>query len=112
MKRVLIVDDEIDLCLMIRLFLMKRNYDVYVAHTLSEGFRKINSVKPDSLLLDNNLPDGMGWDFAKNLHELYPDMHITLISAHDAASRFKEELGDDIKILEKPISFNDIEQYL
>lgn len=112
MKRVLIVDDEIDLCLMIRLFLTKKNYEVYIAHTLSEGFRKINSVKPDSLLLDNNLPDGMGWNFAKNIHEQYPEMHITLISAHRAAARFREELSSEIKILEKPISFNDIEQYL
>ncbi len=112
MKRVLIVDDEIDLCIMIRLFLTRKNYEVYIAHTLSEGFQKMNAVKPDSLLLDNNLPDGMGWDFAKNIHQQYPDMHITLISAHDAPTEFREELGIEIKILEKPISFNDIEQYL
>jgi DNA-binding response OmpR family regulator len=112
MKKVLIVDDEIDLCLMIRLFLTKKNYEVYIAHTLSEGFKKMNSLKPDSLLLDNNLPDGMGWDFAKNIHEQYPEMHITLISAHQAAAGFREELGSEINILEKPISFNDIEQYL
>jgi len=112
MKKVLIVDDEVDLCLMIRLFLTKKNYEVYIAHTLSEGFKKMDSVKPDSLLLDNNLPDGMGWDFAKNIHEQYPKMQITLISAHEAGVGFKEELGSEINILEKPISFNDIEQYL
>jgi DNA-binding response OmpR family regulator len=112
MKKVLIVDDEVDLCIMIRLFLTRKNYEVYIAHTLNEGFKKMNSFKPDSLLLDNNLPDGMGWDFAKNIHEQYPEMHITLIGAHQAAEGFKEALGSKINILEKPISFNDIEQFL
>ncbi|MEO5892627.1 MAG: response regulator [Ferruginibacter sp.] len=112
MKRVLIVDDEIDLCTMVKLFLTKKNYEVYIAHTLSEGFKKMNSIIPDSLLLDNNLPDGMGWNFAENIHEQYPDMNITLISAYHASKELKAKLGDSINILEKPISLKDIEQYL
>ena len=112
MKRVLIVDDEIDLCLMIKLFLTKKNYEVHTAHTLSEGFDKIYSVLPDSLLLDNNLPDGMGWKMAENIHKEYPEMHITLISAYQAAKEYRNRLGNSINILEKPISLKDIEQYL
>ncbi len=112
MKRVLIVDDEIDLCLMIKLFLTKKNYEVHTAHTLSDGFKKMNSIMPDSLLLDNNLPDGMGWKVAENLHEKYPDMQITLISSYHATKEFKARLGNSINILEKPISLQDIERYL
>jgi DNA-binding response OmpR family regulator len=112
MKKVLIVDDEVDLCMMIRLFLSKKNYEVHTAHSLSDGFKKINSLKPDALLLDNNLPDGMGWKVAGNLQEKYPAMHITLISAHQAAKDFKNQLSIGINVLEKPISLNDIEQYL
>jgi DNA-binding response OmpR family regulator len=112
MKKVLIVDDEVDLCMMIRLFLSKKNYEVHTAHSLSDGFKKINSLKPDALLLDNNLPDGMGWKVAGNLQEKYPAMHITLISAHQAAKDFKNQLSSGINVLEKPISLNDIEQYL
>ena len=112
MKRVLIVDDEIDLCLMIKLFLTKKNYEVHTAHTLSDGFKKMNSLLPDALLLDNNLPDGMGWKVADNIHEKYPEMHITLISAYHAAKDFRSKLGHAINILEKPISLKDIERYL
>jgi len=57
MKRVLIVDDEIDMCSMIKVFLVKKNYEVYTAHTLSDGIKKMNAIIPDALLLDNNLPD-------------------------------------------------------
>ena len=112
MKKVLIVDDEIDLCSMIKLFLTKKNYEVYTAHTLSDGFKKMNSIMPDALLLDNNLPDGMGWTFAENIHEQFPKMNITLISAYQAPKEFKARIGTSINILEKPISLKDIEQYL
>lgn len=112
MKRVLIVDDEIDLCSMIKLFLIKKNYEVHTAHTLSDGFKKIYSVMPDALLLDNNLPDGMGWNHAEKIHAQYPEMNITLISAYHASKEFKAKLGNSINILEKPISLKDIEQYL
>lgn len=112
MKRVLIVDDEIDWCVMIKLFLTRKNYEVHTAHTLSEGFKKMKSILPDALLLDNNLPDGMGWKVAENLQEKYPKMHITLISAYHAAKEFKAKLGQSINVLEKPISLVDIERYL
>ncbi len=111
MKRVLIVDDEIDLCLMIKVFLTKKNYEVHTAHTIKEGVSLINSVMPDSLLLDNNLPDGMGWSMAEKLRETYPDMHITLISAFHAAKDYPL-VSDSINVLEKPISLKDIELYL
>ncbi|MEO6230660.1 MAG: response regulator [Ferruginibacter sp.] len=112
MKRVLIVDDEIDLCLMIKVFLTKKNYEVHTAHTIKEGVSLIKSVMPDSVLLDNNLPDGMGWSMAKNLRETYPHMHITLISAFHATKDHDVLTGDSINVLEKPISLKDIEQYL
>lgn len=112
MKRVLIVDDEIDLCQMIKLFLSKKNYEVHTAHTLSDGFKKMNAIFPDALLLDNNLPDGMGWQVAETIREKFPKMHITLISAYQAAKEFRAKLGNTINVLEKPISLKDIEKYL
>lgn len=112
MKRVLIVDDEIDLCRMIKLFLTKKNYEVHTAHNLSDGFKKMDSVIPHALLLDNNLPDGMGWKVAENIQAKFPDMHITLISAYHTAKEFKAKMGNSINVLEKPISLKDIEKYL
>jgi DNA-binding response OmpR family regulator len=112
MKRVLIVDDEIDLCSMIKLFLTKKNYEVFIAHTLRDGLLKMDALAPDALLLDNNLPDGMGWKHAENIHEQYPQMNITLISAYHTSKEIKAKLGSSINILEKPISLKDIEQFL
>ncbi|MBV9986272.1 MAG: response regulator [Chitinophagaceae bacterium] len=111
MKRVLIVDDEVDLCLLIKNYLSRKNYEVYTAHTLSDGFRKLETIVPDVLLLDNNLPDGMGWKEAENIHRRFPNLVITLLSAYQTPKDFNK---DDIpvNVLEKPVSLTDIEQYL
>lgn len=112
MKKVLIVDDEVDLCMMVKIYLTKRNYDVYTANSLGEGLEKLRHIRPDALLLDNNLPDGKGWKMANNLQAQFPDLHITLVSAHHDAQIFKNQLGFAFNILEKPLSLKAIEQYL
>lgn len=112
MKRVLIIDDEVDLCMLLTSYLSKKNYEVFTAHTLIEGFKKLEIFYPDILLLDNNLPDGMGWNEAENLHLKYPAMNITLISAHLLPFEPKSKIHSSINILEKPISLMDIEKFL
>ena len=111
-KRVLIVDDEIDLCSMIKLFLTKKNYEVHTAQTLSDCFKKMNSILPDVLLLDNNLPDGMGWTIAENIHEKYPEMHITLISAYHTSNEINDRVGPTINLIKKPKPLTSIKQSL
>ena len=112
MKKVLIVDDEVDLCLLLQQFLSKRNCEVHVAHSLTEGLNKLDAIRPDALMLDNNLPDGMGWDVAEQIRQKFPQMNITLISAYRLAKDFKYNFDKSIQFLEKPISLNDIENYI
>lgn len=112
MKRVLIVDDEVDLCMLIKGYLSKKNYEVYTAHTLSDGFQFLETISPDILLLDNNLPDGMGWKAAENIHKRFPNINITLMSAYQRPRDFVTASDINVNVLEKPISLNDIERYL
>jgi DNA-binding response OmpR family regulator len=58
--KVLMIDDEVDYCQIMKNFFTKRNYEVYLAYTLNDGLNLLNSVRPDILFLDNNLPDGQG----------------------------------------------------
>ncbi len=75
-KKVLIIDDEVDLCLLLKTYLIRRNYDVYYSHTLSEGLNQFKEIRPDILFLDNNLPDGIGWDKAAGLMEQSPNLQL------------------------------------
>jgi len=110
-KKVLIIDDERDLCVLLKTYLVPLQYDVHLAYTLTEGIEKLESVSPDIVFLDNNLPDGLGWDKIDYIRARLPDSTINLMSAYRG---FPEELGSDsaIKFLEKPISLGALKSYL
>lgn len=106
-KKVLIIDDETDLCLLLKDYFLRKNYEVNIAHTLKEGKGLLSSIHPDILFLDNNLPDGTGWSVAPKIALEYPATYIVLISA------FHPQLPEmpvksQFRAIEKPISFADL----
>jgi DNA-binding NtrC family response regulator len=110
-KKVLIIDDEKDLCLLLKDYFLRKNYDVTLSHTLTEGKELLYSLKPDILFLDNNLPDEEGWDNAPAFASQFPNTYFVLISAYhpeipDMPSNAK------FQIIEKPISFTDLDKNL
>jgi two-component system OmpR family response regulator len=111
-RKVLIIDDEIDLCLLVKSHLRKLDYAVSVAHTLSDGILQLRLEKQDVLLLDNNLPDGTGWSKAEEINNDFPGMKIILISAVSSGHEFYQTVRFPFRIMEKPIQLVDLEKYL
>ena len=109
-KKVLIIDDEVDLCLLLKTYLKRRNYDVYYSHTLKEGMSQFQEVVPDILFLDNNLPDGTGWEKAAGLMEQYPGLQVHLISAYQPST--PETITSGFKVWEKPLTLKDLDNYM
>ena len=66
-RKVLIIDDEVDFCLLLKYYLSKKDCDVSMSHTLREGLGMVENKHPDVIILDNNLPDGLGWSEAQNI---------------------------------------------
>jgi DNA-binding NtrC family response regulator len=110
-KKVLIIDDEIDLCLLLKSYLLRKDYDVYIYNNLTEGLMNLPNLQPAILFLDNNLPDGVGWTLAAQLVIDYPKMFIVLISAfHPSVPNMPENAH--YKLIEKPISMADLDSQL
>ena len=108
-NRVLIIDDETDLCLLLKDYFVRKNYEVFLAHTLNEGLVLINSVRPDILFIDNNMPDGLGWALAPQLAANYPSMYTILISAfHPEEPIMPDKV--QYRVIEKPISLADLDK--
>jgi two-component system, OmpR family, response regulator len=109
-KRIVIIDDEEDLCLLMKSYFDGLGYDVFLANTLDSGMHLLKEVSPDILFLDNNLPDGLGWDQTSYVADTYPNCKINLISA------FKHTPPDlsrsSIQVIEKPLRLNLLKQYL
>jgi DNA-binding response OmpR family regulator len=68
MKTILIIDDEKDLCALLKNALNKEQYSVDCAYSLADACSKLKENYPDIILLDNNLPDGSGLEY----YNLYP----------------------------------------
>ena len=52
--KVLIVDDDKNICDLLRLYLEKDGYSVILSHDGEEAVVKFNALKPDMVLLDIN----------------------------------------------------------
>ena len=102
----LIIDDESELCLLLKKYLSRKFKKVEIATTLKEGISMAKQLSPDVVFLDNNLPDGHGIDYIK-LFRLNAKK-IILISAMTNLADLALKLGANYFIA-KPISFKSID---
>ena len=110
MKKVLIIDDEIDLCILLKNYLTRQHFVVETSHQLANGLEKALSFHPDIIFLDNNLPDSEGWIKAEWLLNVLPESKIYLISAYKSVPAVPE--NSRLKIIEKPLSLKSIEKLI
>jgi two-component system, OmpR family, response regulator len=107
---VLIIDDEPDSCLLWTAFLTQMKFKVFTAITLKEGLELVEKVRPAIIFLDNNLPDGLGWDYIDVIRSKIPGCRINLISAfHFDQNRW---LKENVNIIEKPVTLSSIKSLL
>lgn len=112
-KKIVIIDDEEDLCHLMKAYFLELNHDVFLANTLGRGLSLIKEVSPDVVFIDNNLPDGLGWEKMSYLMQEYPSCKINLISAYDyLPPDLKDRENHTVNILEKPLRLNTLKDYL
>lgn len=86
-NEVLVIDDDNDLC---RIIMAILKCPVHVEHTLTNAENYLTGFKPLVVLLDNNLPDGKGIEFIKDILHVYPDVKIILMTS-DTTEGLKEK---------------------
>jgi hypothetical protein len=63
------------------------------------------------LFLDNNLPDGLGWEQVSFFLKKNPQLRLNLISAYRPETPKLPE-KTIFQVVEKPISLRDIDRYI
>src|ERR1700676_5617365 len=112
-SKVLIVDDEPDICYLFDRILLKRDMKTGYANNLAEATLSIQADTPSVIFLDNNLPDGQGIDFIPYLKMNYPETRVVMVTANDSASDIKrayQKGADDF--LGKPLTVESIHRTL
>jgi two-component system OmpR family response regulator len=82
-NKILIIDDETDICFLLASMLKKKGFEVSFVNTLSDGLPQVSAIQPAVLFLDINLPDGSGLEFISKIKSLSLNTKIIMISAFD-----------------------------
>lgn len=75
-KKVLIVDDEVDLCLLMKQYFVRKKFEVYIAHTCKDALSRVGSINPHFILLDPWLLSNRA-TCVQQLREAAPHAQIT-----------------------------------
>ena len=112
-KRVLIIDDEEELCMLMELVLHREHFFAESIHNLTEALPLIEKLQPDYIFLDNHLPDGKGLDFIKRMIALHPKVKIIMMTAYNDKHINEKAIGEGASyFLHKPFNRNNIENII
>lgn len=102
--RILIIEDEGDMCLLLNIMLDAKGMELDHVKTLAAAEEYLQKEQPAVVILDNRLPDGFGIDFIPQLKKNYPAIKVIAISGVDGAARdVALENGAEV-FLEKPFT--------
>lgn len=107
--KVLIIDDELDICVLLTGILMQKNISAKYVTTLSEARTLLKEENPDIIVLDNHLPDGRGLDFIPVLQKDFLQDKIIMISAFDGKEENRKAMESGVlEFISKPFNKEDI----
>ena len=103
--KVLIIDDELDICYLLSGILRQKKLRTAYVNNLSDAIIALRNDLPSLLFLDNHLPDGFGLDFIHHIKTNYPSIKIIMITAHDSAAERNRAFKEGVNFfLSKPFT--------
>lgn len=81
-RRILIVDDEENVCNALRRSLRKEGYELFFGHEPAQGLEILSKQKVDMVMSDHLMPNMTGLEFLKMVRDRYPDMMRIMLTGH------------------------------
>ena len=98
-EKILVVDDDTNICELLRLYLTKEGYQVTTANDGEEGLEKFSQVKPDMVLLDVMMPRLDGLEVCRRIRKM-GNTPVMMLTAK--GETFDKVLGVKGKVVEAP----------
>lgn len=106
--KILVVDDDKNICELLRLYLEKEGYNVIISNDGEEAIVKFNALKPDLILLDVMLPSLDGWQVCRKIRKASNTPIIMLTAKSETFDKVLGlELGADDYVV-KPFDTKEI----
>lgn len=111
MYKILIVDDEEEICAFLAEFFRDCEYDVYTAFNGRDALLSVEREKPHVVLLDITMPGIDGLSVLRTIKERNPGIRVIMVTAVETEDKMTEafKLGAD-NYITKPLSLEYLEQ--
>lgn len=103
-KKVLIIEDEGDMCLLLNIMLTSKDMELDHVKSLASAEEYLQKEQPPVVILDNKLPDGFGIDFINHIKVNCPATKIIMISGFDGSAKDVALYNGADIFLEKPFT--------
>jgi len=106
--KILVIDDDANICELLHLNLGNEGYDVKVANDGVEGVSYFRIYEPDLVLLDIMMPKKDGWQVCREIREISSKPIIMITAKGEAFDRVLGlELGAD-DVITKPFDMKEV----
>ena len=106
--KLLVIDDDANICEMMRLYFENEGYQVRTAHDGVEGVIAFKNYEPDLVLLDIMMPKKDGWQVCREIRETSSKPIIMLTAKGEVFDKVLGlELGAD-DFLTKPVDMKEL----
>jgi CheY-like chemotaxis protein len=111
MKKLLVVDDESDICEFLKAFFEEREFEVWTANSGEEAIQEVKKIKPQLVLLDVHMPGMDGMNVLRQIKQNYPAIKVIMVTALETREKIEEamRLGAD-NYITKPLSLEYLEK--
>ena len=82
MKKILVVDDDVDICMLLSAFLGKKGFEVSKAHSSKGMLNLMNEKKFDVVLCDFRLGDTDGLEAISEIHKIDASVPVIIITGY------------------------------
>ena len=109
MDRILIVDDELNMRLVLEAMLKKEGYEVACASDGIEALQTLKSGRTTAVITDLKMPRMDGMELLERLGSEYPDLPVIMITAHGTVATAVEALKKGaLDYITKPFELDEI----
>lgn len=110
MVKLLIIDDELALCDVLKAFFLKRGYHVFIATSGKEGLTIVEKEQPHIVLLDIIMPGSLGTGVLQAIRKIAPQVKVIMLTgvSNESVIRQAKEHGA-VGYVTKPFSLEDLE---
>jgi two-component system response regulator HydG len=82
MQKILIIDDDRDMCLLLKRFLTRHGFEVLEAYSGKKALELLESVEPSLVMCDFRLEDMEGNVLLAKVKEIYPQVPVIIITGY------------------------------